>query len=209
MPTLIPQTQPIFWRVKEDDSHGMTLVTEITAVSPTVTAISGEGEMGYLAAIAADGDGYPALPSPGAWLEQGDIYAYGDTLLMVRQSHTRTEHAPENVPALFLVWRGDADEALAWVAGEQVHVGTRRVYDGVLYEALLAHVTQADWTPPAVPALWRVVEAEPEPDEWRVGVAYGVGDVVLYAGRQYRCRQAHTSQAGWTPVAVPALWEEM
>ena len=36
--------------------------------------------------------------------------------------------------------------------------------------------------------------------------AYAVGDVVSYEGQEYRCIQAHTSQAGWTPAAVPALW---
>jgi hypothetical protein len=34
-----------------------------------------------------------------------------------------------------------------------------------------------------------------------------VGAQVLFDGVRYRCRQAHTSQAGWTPPATPALWE--
>lgn len=43
-------------------------------------------------------------------------------------------------------------------------------------------------------------------DEWAAGVAYTVGDQVTYLGLTYQCAQAHQSQAGWTPVAVPALW---
>jgi len=43
--------------------------------------------------------------------------------------------------------------------------------------------------------------------EWAAGVSYAVGDEAAYEGTTYRCLQAHTSQAGWTPVAVPALWE--
>lgn len=35
---------------------------------------------------------------------------------------------------------------------------------------------------------------------------YAVGDVVSYAGGEYRCIQAHTSQPNWDPVTVPALW---
>src|SRR6185369_15512354 len=41
--------------------------------------------------------------------------------------------------------------------------------------------------------------------------AYAVGDIVYYAssGHDYKCQQAHTSQAGWDPVCVPALWIDL
>ena len=42
--------------------------------------------------------------------------------------------------------------------------------------------------------------------EWETGKAYAVGDRVQYNGLLYRCVQAHTSQADWTPDVVPALW---
>ena len=41
---------------------------------------------------------------------------------------------------------------------------------------------------------------------WEVGTAYSVGDRRQYGGLLYRCVQAHTSQADWTPDVVPALW---
>lgn len=40
-------------------------------------------------------------------------------------------------------------------------------------------------------------------------VAYAMGDVVAYSGALYRCAQAHTSQAGWTPDISRALWTPM
>lgn len=43
-------------------------------------------------------------------------------------------------------------------------------------------------------------------ENWEVGVAYAVGDRRQYNGLLYRCVQAHTSQADWTPDVVPALW---
>ena len=42
--------------------------------------------------------------------------------------------------------------------------------------------------------------------EWEAGVVYTVGDRRQYDGLLYRCVQAHTSQAGWEPPMVPALW---
>ncbi|MDK1474951.1 alpha-lytic protease prodomain-containing protein [Streptomyces sp. 549] len=44
---------------------------------------------------------------------------------------------------------------------------------------------------------------------WAVGTVYKVGDRVTYGGATYRCLQAHQAQAGWTPPAVPALWQRV
>lgn len=42
--------------------------------------------------------------------------------------------------------------------------------------------------------------------DWGEGKAYIVGDRVKYNSLLYRCVQAHTSQADWTPDVTPALW---
>ena len=41
---------------------------------------------------------------------------------------------------------------------------------------------------------------------WVVGKEYAVSDRAQYNGTLYKCVQAHTSQADWTPDATPALW---
>ena len=41
---------------------------------------------------------------------------------------------------------------------------------------------------------------------WAIGRAYAAGDRVQHDGTLYKCVQAHTSQADWTPDATPALW---
>ena len=41
---------------------------------------------------------------------------------------------------------------------------------------------------------------------WRSGVDYVTGQRALHGGTLYKCVQAHTSQADWTPDATPALW---
>ena len=38
---------------------------------------------------------------------------------------------------------------------------------------------------------------------------YKVDDRVKFEGTLYRCLQAHTSQAGWTPVAASSLWAKV
>ena len=42
--------------------------------------------------------------------------------------------------------------------------------------------------------------------QWESGTTYEVGDRRQYDSLLYRCVQAHTSQVGWTPPQVPALW---
>ena len=41
---------------------------------------------------------------------------------------------------------------------------------------------------------------------WAIGVACAVDDRAQYNRTLYKCVQAHTSQADWTPDATPALW---
>jgi hypothetical protein len=159
---------------------------------------------------------YPELPASG-WLDAGDIYAYGDDLLIVRQSHERTIYSPEQTPALFSVYRiDDGSTVLTWVANETVIAGDRRTYGGLTYECIQAHTTQSDWTPDTTPALWQVYQ-EPTAGAWAYPVAYtgdntagvGDGDQVTYSGRLYRCLQSHTSQVTWTPDVTPALWLDL
>jgi hypothetical protein len=42
---------------------------------------------------------------------------------------------------------------------------------------------------------------------WQPNHAYTVGQTVTYGGHTYRCLQSHTSQVGWEPPNVPALWQ--
>ena len=76
--------------------------------------------------------------------------------------------------------------------------------------------------PDAVTVLKAVFESQPEvlkaiPDEalstmgyymqpWEVGENYAIGDLREYQFKPYRCLQAHTSIADWTPEAAVSLW---
>ena len=44
---------------------------------------------------------------------------------------------------------------------------------------------------------------------WAVDADYALDVRVSYQNKLYKCVQAHTSQAGWEPPAVPALWTEV
>ena len=41
---------------------------------------------------------------------------------------------------------------------------------------------------------------------WAVGLAVAKDSRYQYEGKLYKCVQAHTTQADWTPDVTPALW---
>lgn len=90
--------------------------------------------------------------------------------------------------------RIDGQEALLGAARVAARVAARRTV------AADADAMTADELAACIPLF----------DAWDGGsVAYAVGDIVVYDGALYRCAQAHTSQAGWTPDTTRALWTPM
>ena len=103
-------------------------------------------------------------------------------------------------------------EGRLWQPGIDVTVGDVYTFGAFLWRCLQDHTTQGTWTPDLVPALWRKVEVIPEDAVrvWAEGIDYVVGDELAYPdenGAIYVCLQAHMSQVGWEPPAVPALWK--
>lgn len=174
----------------------------LTTANPTI--VHNQNQNQYINQINAIGAAGPALPEVGTPLTVGEIYVWDAQNVIVRQDHTRTEHDPDTVPALFSVYRADSD-GLAWIANENVLVGDSRRYAEAMWECLQSHVTQAGWEPDLVPALWAMSAPEPGAG-WTHSVAYNVDDEVTYLNIAYVCLQAHTSQVGWEPPNVPALW---
>ena len=41
---------------------------------------------------------------------------------------------------------------------------------------------------------------------WEEGIAVSTDECYQYGGTVYRVRQAHTTQADWTPDKTPAMW---
>ena len=46
-------------------------------------------------------------------------------------------------------------------------------------------------------------------EAWAAGTAYKVDERCEHADKLWKCLQAHTSQDGWEPEKVPALWLEV
>lgn len=94
-----------------------------------------------------------------------------------------------------------------WKPGIAVDVGDTLQYDGSMFVVIQAHTTQADWIPgTTTQALYR--RAQPEGSTaWQPDTDYVTGATCTYNGGTYTCLQGHTSQTGWEPPNVPALWQ--
>lgn len=212
MPHVTASDRPVLWAVEKNNeviAAGVMAPGGLTVTGDDKALLSDTDENAFLGKVAGKAGDFTPLPDAGTPLEAGAIYAYGNDLVLVRQNHTRTEHEPADVPALFSVYRDDAGEALDWIANEPVWVGTRRLYAGKLYEATTEHTTQADWTPDATPALWREVVETPEagPQPWvqpsGAQDAYNAGDRVTFEGSVY---ESLIDANVWSPSAYPAGW---
>ena len=106
----------------------------------------------------------------------------------------------------------DGDVRIFCVGGkggqQRYSVGDVASYDGVLYRVVQAHRSQADWTPDKVPALFKV-HRTPEMTAWVAGITVAAGERFTFGGATYEVVQAHTTQKGWEPDKVPALWKKV
>lgn len=104
-------------------------------------------------------------------------------------------------------------EGRQWQPGIEAAVGDVYTFGLYLWRCIQAHTTQDGWPPDLTPALWRKVEIIPDDEVrvWAAGIDYVTGDVLAYPDKGaaiYECLQGHTSQEGWEPPNVPALWKE-
>lgn len=99
-----------------------------------------------------------------------------------------------------------------WAVGVAYSVGERVQYDGKLYKVVQAHTSQADWTPPLVPALFTEVAKPGEIPVWKQPTgaqdAYNKGDKVHYPTADDPVYVSTIDANVWSPEAYPQGWEK-
>lgn len=99
---------------------------------------------------------------------------------LVKLRNLVTDEQALEVPVLYPVW----------AEGVNYEVGVRVLYNEVLYKVLIAHTSQADWTPDIASSLFakilipnvNVIPEWEQPDSTN---AYMSGDKVTYNGKTY------------------------
>ena len=133
------------------------------------------------------------------------VYAVRARLELLATAQTRADEAAAAVLAALGVvdgrpWRPP-------FGGHDAYpLGATCVKDGRLWRSTL----RANVWPPGVTGWTDEGPAEPAPAPealaWTAGEAVAAGDLRTYLGITYSCVTPHTTQAGWIPPLVPALW---
>lgn len=92
-----------------------------------------------------------------------------------------------------------------WQANVYYGLHQQIVYDNRIYEARIAHTSQASWPPSATPTLWQQ-PTPPDYNDWSVQTHYTVGSKVRFNQHVFKAIQEHVSETQWQPTQVPALW---
>ena len=99
----------------------------------------------------------------------------------------------------------------AWASGKAYALNDRVRYGEKLYKCVQAHTSQADWTPPEVPALWTEVAKPGEIPVWKQPTgaqdAYMTGDKVWFPDRDTTVYESLIDNNTWSPEAYPAGWQ--
>ena len=95
-----------------------------------------------------------------------------------------------------------------WASGIQVKVADLYQHNDFLYEVIQAHITQEDWEPQTVPALWKSRAPEAVIPDWvqPTGAhdSYNIGDKVLFEGQVY---ESVIGANTWSPSTYPQGWK--
>lgn len=82
------------------------------------------------------------------------------------------------------------------------------VYNGIVYEARIAHTSQSNWSPANAPTLWQR-PTPPDYSEWTVQTHYKLGSKVKFNQKNYQALVEHVSEAQWQPSQVSNLWKQI
>lgn len=223
MPYITATTKPLLYAVTSGGNiiaAGITQAGEQTVTGASIASDNYEPEQ--VTAITGGKPDFDWLAWAQAWpqwtaITNGASIAantyvwHSGSLYRVTQTHNKqTTWTPLVAVSLFWPWY-DPSVIPAWKAPTGAHdaypLNYRVTHNGKTWRSLVADNV---WQPGAQgsEALWLDESAPPATPAWSgASVAYKVNDLVTYNGSTYKCLQAHVSQPGWSPTAVPALWQ--
>jgi len=172
-------------------------------------------EDGKLVGVSDNGQRPEPQPEPPSPME-----VYG--IMLARMMGADIELTPEMLDvAMVNVELPQAEDDKEWRVWVRVEKGQRVTLDGYTFEVMKDHITQPDWRPEiTLGNLFKRVQGEPPVGyvlPWISGErVYGLADVAhnpelsqsirKYNDVAYICIIGHTTQLGFEPPNVPALW---
>ena len=131
------------------------------------------------------------------------------TKLAVMSLGVEVELTPEDTERVAIVAElPPIADGVKWRAGLNLAEGTIIEHESKNYQVLQGHISQAEWSPPVVPALFKAIASDYA--EWTqpqgAHDAYMKGDKVSYNGKKY---ESAIDYNVYSPEAYPAGWKEV
>lgn len=148
-------------------------------------------------------------------LTDAEVLALLEQVSAEYQRRSMLKHIPEQMADLNKAYQSSSgyEDGQPWVqpvgaVGAYMTGDTVTHRDAEWRSLIDFNVTEpGDEADPQAYRWWQNLTDQPEEGAWAPGVDYAVGQIVTYDGTDYECVQGHTSQPGWTPDAVPSLWQ--
>ena len=197
-------------------THYVQLSAGLYLATGQANLIAAETEAEIISLCEQNSVALPEIPAEGEEVQEGlysnpepqafDARTQSTSAVLCRIAHTR-EATDVRADDRFIT---STTGIPAWKPGEQVQIGTVRVYEGSNYRCIQAHRVQSDWAPPTVPALW--VLEPPEGVEWPAWQqptgaqdAYTFGQKVSHNGKNWISQRPANV---WEPGTFDAGWQE-
>jgi hypothetical protein len=93
----------------------------------------------------------------------------------------------------------------AWQTNASYALHQQVIFNNRIYEARIAHTSQAHWSPVNAPTLWQK-PTPPDYREWEAQTHYKQGSKVKFNQKIYQALTEHVSETQWRPDQVLNLW---
>jgi hypothetical protein len=139
--------------------------------------------------------------------QAGDIFATGQTIVGDVTATAASIVQSDDQNEFLCLIRGDGDAYPPLPdTGQRVEANQIYGYQGDCVLCRQSHA-RTIYPPEDTPALFSVYRSSGDATlEWIANENVFVGNIRRYDGIDYRCIQAHQTQADWTPPATPTLW---
>ena len=139
-------------------------------------------------------------------LDKAGLMAFADNMKIPYKSTDTTATIKSQVDK----WIDESNYPVMWQAGQSLTAGDVIQIDGIWYRVLQSHVSQSDWHPKTVPALFVETSPPGEIPEWKQPAgahdAYKKGDKVMFNGSVY---ESLIDANVWSPTVYAQGWKRL
>lgn len=130
--------------------------------------------------------------------------------IFVSLSSCQVNYKAENTAIKEDVSERSINNSTSWKPNTLYNQSDYVEYRESIFIVIQSHTSLANWTPPTVPALFKLVKpSDPLYILWQDGVTYARGEHIMQGEEAFEVLQDHTARNNWQPAVTPALYKPL